>query len=144
MKMRFKSYPLDRSGFTLIEVVASLLLVGTLLVAVLMAHRRSAHQTRTAEQRLAAIAALDDLLMLRANPSQDAAGEEQLPAGKIPGSNPFQWRTAERHDSAAELLGAVILRMEVFDPNYEQGVTLASVELLVPGIRPVEASDERP
>ncbi len=142
--MRFKSYPLDRSGFTLIEVVASLLLVGTLLVAVLMAHRRSAHQTRTAGQRLAAIAALDDLLTLRANPKEDTTGEEQLPTGKIPGPNPFQWRTEERQDSAAELLGAVIFRMEVFDPNYEHGVTLASVELLVPGIRPAEVSHGRP
>ncbi len=142
--MRCKSSPLSSNGFTLIEVVASLLLVGTLLVAVLMAHRRSAHQTRLAGQRLSAIAALDQLLTLRANPNGNTTGEEQLPTGKIPGPNPYQWRTIERYDSAAELLGALILRVEVFDPNFEQGVTLAAVEFLAPGKRGVGASYAQP
>lgn len=142
--MRCKSSHPSNNGFTLIEVVASLLLVGTLLVAVLMAHRRSAHQTRLAGQRLSAISALDQLLTLRANPDGNTTGEEQLPSGKIPGLNPYQWRTIERYDSAAELLGALILRVEVFDPNYEQAKTLAAVELLAPGTRGVGASYEQP
>jgi len=144
MKMRYKSYPSSSSdGFTLIEVVASLLLVGTLLVAVLMAHRRSAHQTRLAQHRLVAIAALDELLSLRVNPSSDSTGEEQLPAGKIAGPNPYQWRSTVRYDSDVESLGAIILRIEVFDPNYEQGETLAAVELLAPGTLPTEVSHEQ-
>ena len=142
--MRCKSSPASNNGFTLIEVVASLLLVGTLLVAVLMAHRRSAHQTRLAGHRLTAIAALDQLLTLRANPEGNSSGEEQLPTGKIPGPNPYQWRTIERYDSDAELLGALILRIEVFNPNYGQGETLAAVELLAPGTRGVGDSYAEP
>ena len=117
-----------RDGFSLIEVVASLLLVGTLLVTVLTAHRQNARQTRTAQQRLAAIDVLDGLLA-------DSAGTALLePNGKISGDNPFYWRTTVRRDAAAEVLGAMIVRVEVFDPQYEAGESLASVEMLTGGV----------
>lgn len=119
--------PLPRDGFSLIEVVASLLLVGTLLVTVLTAHRQNARQTRTAQQRLAAIEVLDRLL---ADPSGTALIE---PNGKILGENPFYWRTSVRRDTAADVLGAMIVRVEVFDPDYEEGESLAFVEMLSGG-----------
>src|SRR5688572_7323830 len=49
-------------AFTLVEVVASLMLLGTLLVGILVAHRRPAEQIRNAKVRLAAIETTDKLL----------------------------------------------------------------------------------
>ena len=118
---------LPRDGFSLIEVVASLMLMGTLLVAVLTAHRQNARQTRTAQQRLAAIEVLEGLL---ADPSGTALLE---PDGKVPGENSFHWRTSVRRDAAADVLGALIVRVEVFDPDYEEGQSLAYVEMLTAG-----------
>ena len=118
---------LQRDGFSLIEVVASLMLVGTLLVTVLTAHRQNARQTRTAQQRLAAIEVLERLL---ADPAGTALIE---PNGKTSGKNPYSWRTTVSRGAAAEVLGALIVRVEVFDPNYEQGQTLAYVEMLSGG-----------
>lgn len=115
------------NGFSLIEVVASLMLVGTLLVTVLTAHRQNARQTRTAQQRLAAINVLDELL---SDPEMLAQME---PDGKVPGEHPFYWRTSVRADAAANQLGAMIWRVEVFDPGYEEGQSLAYVEMLTEG-----------
>jgi hypothetical protein len=113
-----------------VEVVASVLLVGTLLVGILIAHRRAASQTRLAYKRLEAIRALDALLTAR---QQQSAPELQLARGKPPGNNPFYWRSSLREEPALVALEASILRVELYDPDYLKGETLASVELVAPG-----------
>lgn len=115
------------SGFSLIEVIASLMLVGTLLVMMLQAHRDSAKQIVTANKRLAAVSLLSELLSA---PDQFVLQE---PAGKVPGENSLHWRTLPRADRQAETLRAMIVRVELFDPKFREGATLASVELLAPG-----------
>ncbi len=119
------------SGFSLIEVIASLFLVGTLLVAILTAQRQSVRQMIMAGHRLEAVAALDQLLTGRDDPN--AQTEEELPDNKLAGDNPFYWRASQRADSASETLGAVVLRIEVYDPQYREGETLAAVEMLAAG-----------
>lgn len=119
-----------RPSFSLVEVVASLFLVGTILVAVLVAHNRAAGQTRSAQRRLSAIAALDGFLKARLQPDADHL---QLPTGKLPGENPYNWRSALRYDPALDQLDAAILRIELYDPTFKDGQTLADVELLAPG-----------
>jgi type II secretory pathway pseudopilin PulG len=118
-----------RRAFSLVEVVASVLLVGTLLVAVLVAHRRAATQVRSAQRRLDAVTVLDSLLEARRKPD---AGDLQLARGKAPGSNAFHWRSTLRHEIALETLGAAIVRIELYDPEFDDGRTLASVEILAP------------
>lgn len=120
----------SRRAFSLVEVVASVFLVGTLLVAVLVAHRRASEQTRLAHRRLAAVAALDQLLIAREQPDAD---ELQLARGKAPGNNPFSWRSTLRDEPAVADWGAAVLRIELYDPEFEEGQTLAAVELLAPG-----------
>lgn len=117
-------------AFTLIEVVASLLLVGTLLVAVMTGHRRLVQQARLAQERIAAVEALDELLA-----SAEDSGVNPLVElhGKIPGNNPYMWRTMLRDDTGAAQLGGVIVRIEVFDESKEGALPLAAVELLQPG-----------
>ncbi|MCA9232787.1 MAG: type II secretion system protein [Planctomycetales bacterium] len=121
--------PSSADGFSLIEVVASLFLVGTLLVAILTAQRQHVRQLLQADRRLEAIAALDQLLLERTDPGTPTDNER--PDDKLPGENPFYWRSQQRTEPATTAIGAAILRIEVFDPDYLHGKTLAAVELLV-------------
>jgi hypothetical protein len=120
----------NRRAFSLVEVVASVFLVGTLLVAVLVAHRRAITQTRLAQRRLDAVETLDQLLIARQGPD---AEDYQLARGKAPGQNPFLWRSTMRDEPSLVELGAGVLRIELYDPAFKEGETLASVELLAPG-----------
>lgn len=120
----------SRRAFSLVEVVASVFLVGTLLVAVLVAHRRAITQTRLAQRRLDAVETLDQLLTARQGPD---AEDYQLARGKAPGENPFHWRSTMRDEPSLADLGAGVLRIELYDPAFKEGETLASVELLAPG-----------
>ena len=58
---RFSNYH-ARNGLTLVEVVAGLALLATLLVTILLAFGAHAGQIRQAERRLEAIAVADELL----------------------------------------------------------------------------------
>jgi type II secretory pathway pseudopilin PulG len=119
-----------RRAFSLVEVTASVMLVGTLLVAVLVAHRRAITQTRLAQRRLDAVEVLEELLIARQGPD---AEDYQLARGKAPGSNPLHWRSTLREEASLVDLGASVLRIELYDPGFKEGETLASVELLAPG-----------
>jgi prepilin-type N-terminal cleavage/methylation domain-containing protein len=117
-------------AFTLIEVVASLLLVGTLLVVVMAGHRRLVHQARLAQERIAAVEALDDLLAHADDSDVNPLVELE---GKVPGNNLYVWRTTLRDDTAAAQFGGVIVRIELFDQSKDAAMALAAVELLQPG-----------
>lgn len=119
------------TGFSLIEVIASLMLVGTLLVAMLKAHRDSSRQLQLAQRRLGAVELLDQLLVA---PDQFVL---QQSTGKVPGENQLYWRTTTRVDRQSDFIGAMIVRVELFDPEYRDAETLASVEMLAPGGRGV-------
>lgn len=121
-----------RAAFSLVEVVASVLLVGTLLTAVLTAHRRAAGQYREAERRLEAIGALEGLLEAR---SGGDAGELMLARGQVPGHPTLQWRSTLRDEPELAPLEAAVLRIEVFDPEHREGAALAWVELIEPSGR---------
>lgn len=66
----------SRTGLTLIEVVAGLALMGTLLVAVLLGASSHLRQLRTARQKTSAIESLDRLLPFW---SRDGFSQESLP-----------------------------------------------------------------
>lgn len=119
-------------GFTLIEVIASLVLVGSLMVGVLMAHRGCARQTKLAVQRLAAIKVLDESMTRWTGTEADGSTELDSVSGKAPGQNKFYWRKLVSGQVSDDLLGFTILRIEVFDPDFESGDTLASVEVVAP------------
>ena len=121
-----------RSGFTLIEVIASLVLIGTLMVGVLMAHRRCARQTKLSKRRMAAIEVLDGMMDDWAEPEADRTLSLDGASGKAPGDNKFHWRKLVAGQLPDELLGLSIMRIEVFDPSFESGDSLAFVEIVVP------------
>src|SRR5436190_9188313 len=83
--------PARRLAMTLVEVVAGLALLGTLLAAVLVVRARYAHQSAAAERRLQAVAAADALLSAwhRDPPSLPRSG-----SGHVEGDAQLAWRTA--------------------------------------------------
>ena len=111
---------LTRCGLTLIEVVAGIALLATLLVSILVAHKKHAEQVRLAQKRLDAIEQLDQLLA-----EWSAAGNWQ-PVGSAGDLAGFKWRVEAADSRVPDELGSEVIRVELFDDIR----VLASVELL--------------
>jgi type II secretory pathway pseudopilin PulG len=84
--MRAKS----RLAMTLIEVVGGLALLGTLLVAVLLAKAKFTRQAATADRKLQAVAAADELLTVW---RQDPNALPRDGSGSVAGDRQLSWRT---------------------------------------------------
>lgn len=121
-----------RTGLTLIEVVAGIALLATLLVSVLAAYRDHARQIKRASARLSAVNALDDLLAQ----FHDA---NKLPppgsAGDVVGIPNLRWQASQR---ASDIPQTTILAIAVLESTTTQDEALAKVELLV---RPGESNE---
>src|SRR4051812_22873145 len=99
-------------AMTLVEVVAALAMLGTLLVAVLLARAAYVRQAAAADRRLQAIAAADALL---AAWHRDPASLPRGGSGVVAGDGQFSWRTRAVANPDAAALGAETLRLEVLD-----------------------------
>jgi type II secretory pathway pseudopilin PulG len=121
--MRAKS----RLAMTLIEVVGGLALLGTLLVAVLLAKAKFTRQVATADRKLQAVAAADELLTAW---RQDANALPRDGAGPVAGDRQFSWRTRTVANPEIAALGAQTVRLEVLDDR-AAGAVLATVEVVV-------------
>lgn len=139
MKKKFnRQYVCSReSGFTLVEVVASIALVGTLLVTILMAYGRTARQVRLAQKRLAAIEAADQLMQQWLLDPQTVPIDQ---SGTISEEDRLEWRTQSIEKEGTEMLGVEVVRLEVFD-HMRPDEILASVEFLV-GIEEEKAIEQ--
>src|SRR4051794_8506660 len=80
-----------RPAMTLVEVVAALALLGTLLAAVLVVRVRYARQSAAAERRLQAVAAADALLSAW---HRDPRSLPRFGSGQVAGDAQLAWRTA--------------------------------------------------
>ena len=79
-----------RRAMTLVEVIAGIALLGTVLAVTVLSHGRLLRQHQRAQTKLQAVAAVDQLL------SQWYAHGETVPAqssGKLPGSPVVVWKT---------------------------------------------------
>jgi type II secretory pathway pseudopilin PulG len=102
-----------RRGVTLIEALAGLVILGTLLVSITIARGRFIRQRALAEQKLAATAAVDQLVS-----RWMAGGTSAIPTnaqGTLDDLPALTWRTHILHDRAAADLSASIVRLEVTD-----------------------------
>ena len=100
---------------TLIEVVAGLALLGTLLVGIVLAKVRYTHQWNAADRRVQCAKAADELLTAWwARPGSFPRSA----AGDVPGEPDLSWRTAPVGNPAVESLGAVAVRLAVIDRRY--------------------------
>ena len=97
---------------TLIEVVAALALLATLLVAVLAASDRFGRQNRRAQKRLLAIEAADMLLSEWTATDliaiDKADGETEDPAH-------FYWSVDSRSESSLEELGIQVAKLRIYE-----------------------------
>lgn len=123
-----------RSGLTLTEVVAGLVLLTTVLSAVFVARGRFLRQHADADRQLAAARAADAMI------GQWLAGPaDRVPLrgeGELPGVKGCQWTTRPISDATAASLGAIVVRLEV--TQIPDGVTsrrdrnVLAVEFLLP------------
>ncbi len=116
---------------TLIEVVAGLAVLGTLLVSVLLTQAHCKRQSAAAVARLAGCRAADGLLELwwadlKAFPRN---GQGRTPAEL----GALAWRTRIREDPAVERLGGQVVRLEIVpeSPALKEKATVV-VDVVLP------------
>lgn len=97
-------------GMTLIEVVAGLALLATVLVLVFSARDHVARQQVRADRRLAAVAAADALL---ADWMRSAETFPRASTGGVPGRPELIWTTRVVPNPPAEALGGQAVRLDV-------------------------------
>jgi len=119
-----------RRAFTLVEVIASLMLLGTLLVAILVAHRRHVQQIRSAEARLVAVQAADGLL---AKWSAEGSWGAATSTGEFEGRRDLTWRWTVIPQPELSRLGAAVGRLEVVGND---GSILSHVDVLTADMLP--------
>lgn len=121
----------DRRGLTLVEVIAGLVLLATLLTSVLAAFKTHAAQIRRARERLQATATADELVAgWIAQGALPKVGTQK----PLEGTDGCAWRllSNESQQSGPVKIGCV--QVEVFRPRPSLGdEVLSSVMLVVPG-----------
>lgn len=125
------------SGFTLIEVLAGLALLGTLLVSILVAKNQYMRQARLANRTVEACTAADALL------GTWWEHPETMPrfgSGDVDGSNTLQWRVDRvSAPEVDERFDADVVRLEVYELVGEAEVVLVEIDVIAP--RPVPDKD---
>src|SRR5689334_2053162 len=97
-------------GVTLIEVLAGLVILGTLVAAIALARGRAMRQYADAELRLNAAHVADTMLARWLD-----GPPEQIPmrgGGAMPGMAGCLWRTSPILNAQADQLGTVVVRFE--------------------------------
>ncbi|WP_442483027.1 hypothetical protein [Aeoliella sp. SH292] len=128
----------NRTALTLLEVVAAIAILATLLVLVLAAQDRLARQTKRAELRLMAINAADQLLR-----EWSMVTPMAIPAasGSLNTKPVLYWKLEAKPDPKLLPLGMQPVRLVVSDKRPTMGETdipLAQVEFLTTGSVPLE------
>jgi len=106
------------AGLTLIEVVAAIAILGTLLVGIVLARARHTHQYARAESARVAVDAADRLI------SRWWLNGRHVPVGKagqFEAHPTLRWRTREVDNEKINLLGARVVRVEVLRADAETG-----------------------
>src|SRR5688572_24670797 len=124
------------AGLTLVEVVAGLALLSTLLVAVLTTKARATRQWSHAQRKLEAVVAADRLVTAW---WQDLDRFPRRGGGRVPGGGGLAWRTAPVAKPELSGLAVSVIRLEVFDEAASGAAgrtALAAVEVVLDDARP--------
>lgn len=112
------------------------LLLGTVLAAILIAHGRLAVQTRKAQARIEACRVLEDLMdVWWSDPSTFPRQGRGTPADAAG----WRWQAHRINRPAVQAMGAEVVRVEVFQSRLSQTDAAASVEVMLP----IESSQEK-
>jgi prepilin-type N-terminal cleavage/methylation domain-containing protein len=117
-----------RAGLTLIEVVAAIALIGTLLTAMVLARSRHVHQLAVADQQDRLVHAADALI---SRWWADAAGVPVGASGTIDGDPPLRWSTQVIANRPIERLSCRVVRITVQRVADPQAVGAAVTEPVV-------------
>jgi type II secretory pathway pseudopilin PulG len=117
-----------RRGTTLIEVLAGLVILSTLLVSLAMARGRFLRQWAQADQRIAASREIDQLMEQWLTASPPAVPIDSN--GITDGVQHHPWQTVVIPSPQASAVGAIVVRLQVFQNNEKQS-PLASVDVLL-------------
>ena len=112
---------------TLLEVVAGLALLASLLAALVVAKARYARQAAAADRRLDAVAGADALLAVW---HQDPRSLPREGSGAVPGDARLSWRTRPVANGDVEDLGGRVVRLEIFDERAGGRPVLVGVEFV--------------
>lgn len=103
-----------RRGLTLIEVVAALAILGTLLVGIVLAQSRHTNQLVRARAQAQAVEQADQLIaQWWTRPQGVPIGEE----GVFTDAERLRWQTRLVNNKPVQQLGARVVRVEVFDTS---------------------------
>jgi type II secretory pathway pseudopilin PulG len=136
MARRSHNFSMAPRGATLVEVIAGLVILGTILASLLIARGRFLRQDIRAQRQIQAIRALDHLAHQWMN--GPAAAVPIASSGPLPGADNQTWRTRIVPDPSAAMLNARVLRIDVLDPAERQPI--ASLDLLLRSNRQTEAN----
>jgi hypothetical protein len=115
-------------GATLVEVVAGLALLASLLTALLLARARYSQQWVLANQRLAAVQLADELLAEWWTEPQELPRADQ---GVLDEQRGWKWRTQVIQNHAADSIGVEVIRLEILQEDPE-AIPLATLEIVLP------------
>lgn len=124
-------------GFSLVEALAGSLLLGSLLVAMLVAMSRMEMQSRRAEDQVQACAVLDGLLE---EWWQDRDNFPDGDSGEVPDHAGWWWRTRGVANPDARILHGRVIAVEVFSPQTGDSLPAARTEVLLPAVTETNAS----
>lgn len=145
MRMNSTNYS-PRSGLTLLEVLAAVAILGTILVGVVMAKSRHTRQMAATGRQDAAVRAADELIAAWwASPRGVPIGE----SGGCGADGSLRWQTGVVANKEIEAMGARVVRVEVrsssasVDGQARPGVAVDLV-LPDPNRRPRKPAAPRP
>jgi prepilin-type N-terminal cleavage/methylation domain-containing protein len=149
MAVRCQNRPDGRwHGFTLVEVVAALVILGVLLALIVKASTQSNRQFALAQQRLFAAEAADRIV---AGWFADGTPIQPGLRGEIR-DTPLWWETVAREDAQLRPLGAAVVQLRVYArpatgdkdtarPAAAEPALLLTLDLLTSKLPPALASD---
>ncbi|MFP4354513.1 MAG: type II secretion system protein [Phycisphaerae bacterium] len=126
-----------RAGLTLLEVIAGIAILSTILVSAVVSRSRHARQLAMSERVEVALAAADELI---ADWWTDSAGLPVGRSGQVQAVENMIWQVAEVPNLQAQQLGCRVVRVQLLQEGsiggIEDGQVLAEVELMLPAERP--------
>jgi prepilin-type N-terminal cleavage/methylation domain-containing protein len=136
MNRRSYNFSHIRRGTTLVEVIAALVILGTILSALLIARGRFSRQKLVAQRRLEAVHALDQLIDHWMTGPASAVPVQS--SGALSDSSNQIWRMHLVPNPAAARLGTRVVRVDVIDPSLREPIL--TLDLLLPVEKPLEVS----
>jgi prepilin-type N-terminal cleavage/methylation domain-containing protein len=123
------------AGLTLIEVVAAIAILGSILVGIMLATSRHSRQLALAERKKEAVRAADKLIT-RWRTQQDGVPINQ--EGRVKFNDSLRWRTRRVNNETIEKLSGRVVRLSLHMANPQETALdpkdykLMTVDLVLP------------